>query len=578
MLMRTCLIALSILASALSHAQSSGMEDLWKREQEARNKYSTILYDDKATTAQVHEAISMAQQVLKMTFEPEFDKALDASGRRAFVYQRCDITVDLMLGYARLRDKPNLLSQFDSLTEQLLNLPKSPAPDPFLINYYVQSIKGRALLKPMLTDPDVDAKLEHMASLSIDRRFLELPYSTADVEKISENDRIMAISMIYSEAKYNFANWDLVKGLNWERAYVTALEKARKAKDRYEFYNVVREFVSLLSDSHTDVSLPRSLRAAKEVPVFIFTMLYGRDVVVTANSEFGLVKGDCIVTIDGEDAYNYGQMRWGRFFIDSTPQFRNVRIYAFMLLRGPLGSQVKLVVRGKDGKTRNIVAVRKVTPPPTDLPDSDFKILPDGTAYFAFNTCTTELVVTAFRKALPEIQKAGRLVIDVRNNTGGNSGVGWAILTHLIDQVTPTGLWETPQYRAAFRPWGRVQESYKPEDGVYELRPHPDHFGGKFAVLTGPMTFSAAEDFTGIAREYGRVFGEPTGGSSGQPHVILLPGGGSMRMCAKRDRLPDGKDFVGIGIRPHELVVTTAADFVADRDPVLEAALRWLKG
>jgi len=67
------------------------------------------------------------------------------------------------------------------------------------------------------------------------------------------------------------------------------------------------------------------------------------------------------------------------------------------------------------------------------------------------------------------------------------------------------------------------------------------------AVLVGPRTFSAAEDFTAAFRNMrrGPIVAEPTGGSTGQPLFFDLPGGGAARVCTKRDTFPDGREFVG---------------------------------
>ncbi len=100
-------------------------------------------------------------------------------------------------------------------------------------------------------------------------------------------------------------------------------------------------------------------------------------------------------------------------------------------------------------------------------------------------------------------------------------------------------------------------------------------FLGPLVVLTGPYTFSAAEDFV-VPLDYAdrAVFvGDTTGGSTGQPLMMLLPGGGSFRVCTKRDRYPDGREFCGFGIAPDTVVLPTVEDVREDRDPVMEAAV-----
>jgi C-terminal processing protease CtpA/Prc len=98
-------------------------------------------------------------------------------------------------------------------------------------------------------------------------------------------------------------------------------------------------------------------------------------------------------------------------------------------------------------------------------------------------------------------------------------------------------------------------------------------------VLTGAATYSAAEDFAvafdGMQR--GALVGEATGGSTGQPLVIKLPGGGGARICTKQDSYPDGRVFVGVGVQPQHIVKQTVDGVRAGRDEVLEAALAQLQ-
>ena len=97
-------------------------------------------------------------------------------------------------------------------------------------------------------------------------------------------------------------------------------------------------------------------------------------------------------------------------------------------------------------------------------------------------------------------------------------------------------------------------------------------------VLTSARTYSAAEDFAVAfdTMQRGRIVGEATGGSTGQPLFFDLPGGGKARICTKRDSYPDGREFVGIGVQPQVAVHPRVADLRAGRDTVLASALALL--
>ena len=69
------------------------------------------------------------------------------------------------------------------------------------------------------------------------------------------------------------------------------------------------------------------------------------------------------------------------------------------------------------------------------------------------------------------------------------------------------------------------------------------------------------------------LVGEATCGSSGQPLFFSIYGA-NVRICTKWDRLPDGAEFVGVGIPPDVEVSRTKKDVANGRDAVLQAAIQ----
>jgi C-terminal processing protease CtpA/Prc len=56
-----------------------------------------------------------------------------------------------------------------------------------------------------------------------------------------------------------------------------------------------------------------------------------------------------------------------------------------------------------------------------------------------------------------------------------------------------------------------------------------------------------------------------------------LPGGALARVCTKQDTYPDGREFVGIGIKPDIEIMPTVSDYLNKKDPVLDKALDYLE-
>ncbi len=186
----------------------------------------------------------------------------------------------------------------------------------------------------------------------------------------------------------------------------------------------------------------------------------------------------------------------------------------------------------------------------------------------------SDQVVREFDRAFEQIQAAPGLILDVRRNGGGSTQNGYAILSRLIDKSVPGSRWKSRKHIAAYKAWGRQEQWEEGDHGTIE--PHATkHYPGPVVVLTGPETASAAEDFVVAFHACGRgkVIGRRTCGSTGQPLMVQLPGGGGARICTKRDTYPDGREFVGVGVIPDVEIEPTRADIAAARDPILDKAL-----
>jgi C-terminal processing protease CtpA/Prc len=206
-----------------------------------------------------------------------------------------------------------------------------------------------------------------------------------------------------------------------------------------------------------------------------------------------------------------------------------------------------------------------------------FKMLSGGVAYISIDGFENDKGLKAFERALPEIMTSKALVIDLRRNGGGNGMFGLQILSYLTKDPIPVPSSFERDTAAVRRAQGDTSIALKPVSAV--VLPvkifREKIFEGRVAVLTSAQTFSAAEDFTASFKlmKRGLVVGEPTGGSTGQPLIFPLPGGGTARICVKRDTWPDGSSFVGKGIQPDIVAAPSVASIRDGTDPVLEVAV-----
>lgn len=197
------------------------------------------------------------------------------------------------------------------------------------------------------------------------------------------------------------------------------------------------------------------------------------------------------------------------------------------------------------------------------------------------------------------------MIIDIRSNGGGNTDIGAEILKYFTDQKTFTGSkWKTRDYLPSFRAWGegQLKDTTKFEHldaftkkavlvakGDYWFYGNTSKFTNDITakkitaplvVLTSNYTASAAEDFLIILdglKGRATTIGQRSYGSTGQPLPFDLPGGGSARVCTKRDTYPDGREFVGFGVKPDVEITRNVNDIITGKDTELEAALKEIK-
>lgn len=210
-----------------------------------------------------------------------------------------------------------------------------------------------------------------------------------------------------------------------------------------------------------------------------------------------------------------------------------------------------------------------------------FRMLPGNIAYLSLDNFESDAGVKAFQQHLSRIMRAKGLILDVRHNGGGSSGYGMEILSYLTNQPVPTEV----SHELDVDPVARASDDLRlewrrlPDSGKPYVKNRSTVFRGPVAVLIGPQTFSAAEDFTVSfdAMKRGLLVGRTTAGSTGMPLSFKLPGGGSARVCVKRDSYPDGHKFVGNGIAPDVKVAPTMADIRAGRDSAVARAAALLR-
>lgn len=422
---------------------------------------------------------------------------------------------------------------------------------------------------------------------------LKTPYSP----NLSNEEKIAGLSKFWSEAKYNFINFNLVPELDWDKTYLEFIPKVLATKSTLEYYRVLQMFCAKLKDGHTNIYMPKELSDdINGSPAIVTRLVEDRVIIIRIFDEKlkneGLAVGQEILEIDGIPVKKYAEENVMPLMSDSTRQASDITVYQRYLLAGKIGKDIELTIKDSNGKSFKKLLPRmkwqevsKLIPARTPF---EMKMLSGNIAYVKVNSMVdADKADQLFAQNFAEISKAGALILDLRENGGGSSGIGYHILSFLIDTPFKQSKWFTREYHPTFRPWGRQDKTFGDEnafeytlENVKKLRgADVQPFLKPVIVLSSPRTFSAAEDFLVAFKplKRGLIIGEPSGGSTGQPLVISLPGGGGARICSKHDTFPDGTEFVGVGVLPDIAATPKISDFVEGKDAVLGVALEQLR-
>jgi carboxyl-terminal processing protease len=419
---------------------------------------------------------------------------------------------------------------------------------------------------------------------SIARQVLDPSYVTFDPKIAVKPDAVRVLRMagfarLWSEVKYNFVYLDKRPDLDWDSILERYMPRTAAAQDDIEYGRILQEVIALLKDGHTNV-YPKAV-APEDAPLVRLEPIQGKPVVVAVGNLpqlASLKQGMELLEIDHTPVQTIIQRDLDPYISSSTPQDRALREMR-MILNGPPDSTIQTKWLGLDGQTIELTLHRdgsknRAALPAPQRPRFEYKELPGQISYMALNDFSDDKIVGDFESNLSHALQAKAWILDLRENGGGDSSIGYSILSHFLNTPAQSSTWRTRLYNPTFQAWAKPQSWYEGSPDTIELAAGP-RYSGPVYVLTSPSTCSAAEDFLIPLRMQKRatLVGEPTCGSTGQPLSFSIYGA-DVRICTKWDRFPDGTEFVGIGILPDIQVSRIKEDVSTGRDTVLHAVIQ----
>jgi len=281
--------------------------------------------------------------------------------------------------------------------------------------------------------------------------------------------------------------------------------------------------------------------------------------------ESGVVK--VISPIDDTPAANAG-IKSGDYIVrinDQQVQGKTLT-EAVELMRGPVGSEIKLTVRRKNEKkalefkiTRAVIEVKSVE---AKTIGEKKKI-----GYLRLKSFNENSDKQLFKK-INNFEKNKNLtgyILDLRNNPGGLLTQAISITDFFLDdgEIVSTKGRKISETRRFFSKKG---------DGIN---------GKPLIVITNNGSASASEIVSGALKDHKRaiILGENSYGKGSVQSIIPLKNGGGLRLTISKYYLPSGKSISEVGVSPDIFVEETGKDFKinTETDNQLKYAVDLLK-
>ena len=236
------------------------------------------------------------------------------------------------------------------------------------------------------------------------------------------------------------------------------------------------------------------------------------------------------------------------------------------LMRGPVGSEIKLTIRRKNEKKALEFKIKRAV---IEVKSVEAKIIGDKKkiGYLRLKSFNENSDKQLFEK-INNFEKKNKLtgyILDLRNNPGG-------LLTQAIS-VTDFFLNDGEIVSTKGRKISETKKFFSRKGDGINKKP--------LIVITNNGSASASEIVSGALKDHKRaiILGERTYGKGSVQSIIPLKNGGGLRLTISKYYLPSGKSISKIGVLPDIFVEEIGKDFKinTDTDNQLKYAVDLLK-
>jgi C-terminal processing protease CtpA/Prc len=420
---------------------------------------------------------------------------------------------------------------------------------------------------------------------------------------LTDADKLHALSLFWSEAKYNFAFIDKLT-FNLDSLYKAYIPKVLATANDYEFYDAMQLFAGCFKDAHTNVYYNEFGSYTDYISV---TARYFGDELYLVNAREDIEKqfpvGSKILEINNMPVAEYME-KYVEPYIESDFEPTLKVLSASKLFASNLYSHVitvkyqtpenkiKVYTLPRDGNAKSGKSVgyqHKYSEKSIEIQWEKENI-----AVLKFNTFYdyNGQLIPYFEQLKDTLYTASGIIVDLRQNRGGGTNIAWHLLQYIIKEPYFLNFaWQTRVNDGVKKANGNWITEYEDfyKNAAYSTVPAdtifiPDsikRFDAPIIVLFSTMTVSAAEDFLIILNEHPNrplFIGQPSFGSTGSP--LVLPeflDNGIARICTRRVLFPYSLKPFTEGIQPDIHVTYTFDEFMSGRDKYLEVAVEELE-
>ena len=489
----------------------------------------------------------------------------------------------------------------------------SPDVKPDIFNIYdLVDKKKKVKFVSDIDSVEFNVKVNHSIDFAVlykgDTAYTRIDFHNQLPNSISMTDKLLALSMFWSEVRYNFAFYDQLT-FDWDSLYKAYISLVEATTTDLDYSELMQQFSGSLQDAHTGIYFRNTSFPYKDY--FPMSVQYFEDTLRIISIEESLKDiyplGSKIIKINGMSADEYMDKYVNPYVASKFKPTQQHLAASALLSAKKLDHKITLTYTTPQDETKTNTPVRngeKNRDKPSVGKEYNYDRASISISWLENQRKIAHLRLNSFNDLRNSIEEyfeknkdtlyhADGIIIDLRQNGGGSTTVAEYFLKHIIKD----------SFFLRFGAEARINNSAKKSSGnyiaenedflkmraftVYEsdtifIEDSIKRFDCPIVVLISGGTVSAAEDF--LIMLYERpdrplFIGQPSFGSTGGPLVLWdWPiEGGFARICSRRMLYPYSKKPFNEGITPDIWVKYTFEEYMDNVDKDIKVAVKELE-